>query len=135
MQWSQNSLLTFWRAANFEYLQHLVPLKRDVLLGVQLRFFALEYGSQTRQFRHDTTDSPIVHCLIIMASTKQEFRSAVPNRHHHLVTGEERLKRFIYESSQTKVTNLYDARRCDENIRRLQVTVEDMTRMQVEHAV
>ena len=62
-----------------------------------------------------------------MFRAQQEFGRTIPNGDDDLVAGEERLKRLVSETGKTKITDLDDTGGCDEDIGRLEITVNYMS--------
>jgi hypothetical protein len=102
-------------------------LEWDILLRVQLCFFALEDRTKASKLRHDTAYSPAVNGFVVVLCAHQEFRRSIPYGYHDFVASEKGLKRFITETGEAEIANLDNPVRGDQNICRLEVTMEDMT--------
>ena len=72
---------------------------------------------------------------MVVLRAHEQLRGAVPDRDHDLVPGEERLERLVRQAREPEVADFDDARGRDEDVRRLEVAVEDVGLVQVEEAV
>ena len=127
--------LAIWRAKHLQDLQQLVFLEGHVLLRVEFRLLALEDRPQTGQLRDDAAHGPAVDGLVVVLRAHEQLRRAVPDRDDDLVPGEERLERLVRQAREPEVADFDDARGRDEDVRRLEVAVEDVGLVQVEEAV
>jgi hypothetical protein len=71
----------------------------------------------------------------VMSPTKKQLRTPIPNRHHHLISLPQPLQRISTNTRETEITDLDDSGRSDEDVGRLEVSVEDMVGVEVEDAV
>lgn len=119
---------------DFQYLEHLVLLKRHVLLRVQFRLFAFEYRTTTGELSEHTSDRPAVHSGVVMLRAEQKLRRAVPDRDDDLVSAVEREQGLVRQTREAKIADFDDTGGGDEDVGRLEVAVEDVGLVQVEQA-
>ena len=122
-------------AKDFEDLEELIFLERNVLLRVQFCLFALEDWTEACELGHDAAYCPDVDGLVVVFGTEQELGCAVPDGDDDFVPSEERLERLVRQASETQVSDLDDAARGDENVGRFEIAVDDVGIVEVEKAV
>ena len=126
---------TSWCAQNLNHLHELVLLKRYGLLRVHLSLFALEYWSQADELSENATYCPAVDGLVIMLCSEEKLWGTVPDGDNNLVASGELLEWLVDETRKTKIANLDLAGGGDENVGRLEITVEDMCIVEVDKTI
>jgi hypothetical protein len=70
-----------------------------------------------------------------MSPSKQQLRTPIPDRHHNLVSLPQPLQRVSPNTGQTEVADLDYSRRGDKDVGRLEISMDDVVRVEVEDAV
>jgi hypothetical protein len=70
-----------------------------------------------------------------MLRTHEEFRCAIPYRHHDFIASEEGLERLMTEPRETQVADFDDALGGDEDVGWFKVTVENVGGVEIDEAV
>lgn len=71
-----------------------------------------------------------------MLRTKDKFWCTIPNRHDHFIPSKQPSlgERFVPQAGETEITDLDDASGRDEDVRGLQITMEDKAGVEKVHA-
>ena len=106
-------------------LAHLVPLERDRLLAIHLRFLAFEDWTQGEEFGEDTAHGPEVDGGRVVFGAEEQVGRPVPDRDDDLIAGVQGGKGFVEYAGEAEVADSDGSRRSDHYIRWFEIPVYD----------